>query len=149
MCSQVCAVRVDDHSRREISALFKCQALASPQGKLENAKRVKGLNEEVFVTQLVVSAEAVDLEFQEKIENILRTHAMSVTYHNTHKVTMKCRFAGGVVGDVEFHTGPIKVCLCIGFRLSLLVSVSRSVALSAHLYNKIIKNNQRHAHDSC
>jgi hypothetical protein len=28
------------------------------------SKRVKGLNEDVFVTQLVVRAEAIDLEFQ-------------------------------------------------------------------------------------
>jgi hypothetical protein len=40
------------------------QSLASPHMVISPSKRVKGLNEDVFVTQLVVRAEAIDLEFQ-------------------------------------------------------------------------------------
>lgn len=108
---QVRAVRVDDESRLEISALFKYQSLAAPRGTPANATRIKGLNEEMFVTQLVVRAEAVDLEFQEKIESILRTHATSVACHDANKTTMRCQFAGGDVGNVDFYSASIKVCL--------------------------------------
>jgi hypothetical protein len=38
------------------------QSLASPNMIISLSKRVKGLNEDVFVTQLVVRAEAIDLE---------------------------------------------------------------------------------------
>lgn len=105
-------MRVDDESRLEISALFKYQSLAAPRGTPGNAKRIKGLNEEVFVTQLLVRAEAVDLEFQEKIESILRTHAMCEAHHDANKTTMRCRFADGAVGDVDFYSASIKVCFC-------------------------------------
>ena len=61
---RVQAVRVDAKARQEVAALFKYQSLASMTSMLSRGNRVKELNEDLFITQLVVRAAALDFEFQ-------------------------------------------------------------------------------------
>jgi predicted outer membrane repeat protein len=61
---RVQAVRVDAKARQEVATLLKYQSLASMSSMLSRGNRVKGLNEDVFITQLVVRAAALDFEFQ-------------------------------------------------------------------------------------
>jgi hypothetical protein len=61
---RVQAVRVDAKARQEVATLLKYQSLASMSSLLSRGNRVKGLNEDVFITQLVVRAAALDFEFQ-------------------------------------------------------------------------------------
>jgi hypothetical protein len=61
---RVQAVRVDAKARQEVAALSKYQSLASMNSMLSQGNRVKGLNEDVFITQLVVRAAALEFEFQ-------------------------------------------------------------------------------------
>jgi len=110
------AVRVDDESRREVTALFENQIVEHSGesvailglGPSHSVPSANSLNEEVFVTQLAVRALAIDEEFQLHVKSILHTRSVAAVMVTKQKCIYECQFKSGVKGDVSLFRAPVK-----------------------------------------
>ena len=120
------AVRVDDEARRETGLIFyQAQTVQRPgkaasegggavptgdgsQEKIVNSRHdaPHRLNEDVFITQLHVRAQALHASFQDKIQSVLRRHACGA--QSASGPRFSCVFSNGAVGSVDFFQGNVK-----------------------------------------